>query len=261
MRQLILLSCTALCLASAQPARAAGTVLWLSIGTGVTWYNEVDPDALENLATAGSIRTVNPTSSRQITFDDHGFEIPVQVQLGVRLTSNVNLWGMYERLPYILDGPVPGADAGGSLTNPPDDTIRLRAPANVFGGGMDFRLGREGYFKSMMLSLGLGLLSFEGLDQDVLAITNYTVAGNGLMYEAQLMFEIDFARDLKFYPYVAFRYSDVTNTEAEYVRDPLINPNLPEYNVSYTGVTVGISVRFKIWPFDTDDAEPSIFDE
>lgn len=260
MRRLILLCCLALPLL---PARAVAneTILWLSIGTGLTWYNEIDPDELESLATAGSIRPINPTSTREITFDDKGFEVPALVQLGLRLTPNVNLWGMYQRLPYILDGPIPGLEAGGSPSNPPDDSIRLRAPANVFGGGMDFRLGQGGYLGSMIFSLGLGALSFEGEDEDVLQLTNFTIAGSGILYEGQIMFEIDFARDLKFYPFVAFRYADISNTEAEYIRSPLPGPDLPEYSVDYTGITVGISARFKVWPFDAVDDEPSIFDQ
>lgn len=259
MRLFLLLLCTASALAPAR-ALAADTILWLSLGTGMTWYNEVDPDDLERLATAGSILPSNPTSGRTINFDDKGFEIPAVIQLGVRLTPNVNIWGMYQRLPYILDAPIPGIESGGTVTDPPDDTIRLRAPANVFGGGMDFRLGREGYASSMILSLGLGALSFSGQDEDVLAITNYTIAGDGLLYEASLMFEIDFARDLKFYPFVAFRYADIDNTTAQYVRNFAVDPDLPDYRINYTGVTVGISARFKVWPFDAVDEDPSIFD-
>jgi hypothetical protein len=260
MRRLALLLCmSALILPTV--ARAQDTMLWLSIGTGFTFYNEVDPDELEALATAGSILPSSPSSTRQITFDDKGFEIPVLVQLGVRLTQNVNVWGMYQRLPYILDGPIPGADAGGSPSNPPDDSIRLRAPANVFGGGMDFRLGRSGYFESMILSLGLGSISMQGQDQDVVSITNFAIAGDGLLYEAQLLFEIDFGKDLKFYPFLAFRYSEVTNTTSEYVRNRTVSQALPEYGVRYTGITVGISARFKIWPFDSVDEDPSIFDQ
>ncbi len=260
MRRLVLLLCmSALLLPTV--AHAQDTLIWLSIGTGITWYNEIDPDELEALATAGSIRPTSPSSTRQIAFDDKSFEIPVIVQLGWRVTSSVNLWGMYQRLPYILDAPIPGPDAGGSPSNPPDDTIRLRAPANVFGGGMDFRLGRSGYFESMILSLGLGAISMQGQDQDVISITNFTVAGDGLLYEAQLLFEIDFARDLKFYPFLSFRYSRVKNTTAEYVRNRTLTPPLPDYSISYTGVTVGITVRFKIWPFDSVDEDPSIFDQ
>jgi len=260
MRRFVLLLCLSALLLPAA-AYAQGTMLWLSIGTGLTWYNEIDPDELEALATAGSILPTNPSSTRQISFDDKGFEIPALVQLGVRLTPNVNIWAMYQRLPYILDGPIPGPDAGGSPSNPPHDTIRLRAPANVFGGGMDFRLGRSGYFESMILSVGLGAISMQGQDEDVVTRTNFTIAGDGLLYEAQLLFEVDFGKDLKFYPFLAFRYSRVTNTTAEYVYDPSLNPALPEYGISYTGITVGISARFKIWPFDSVDEDPSIFDQ
>jgi hypothetical protein len=260
MRRLILFSCLAALLGPAGPAAADETVIWLGIGTGLTWYNEIDPDDLEELATAGSIRSVDPTSTRRINFDDKGFEVPVLVQMGLRLTPNVNLWGMYQRLPYILDGPIPGLESGGTPSDPPDDSIRLRVPANVFGGGMDFRLGRDGAMKSLILSVGLGALSFEGKDEDVLQITNFTMSGRGILYEAQLMFEVDFARDLKFYPFVAFRYAEITDTDAEYVRSAVLNPSLPEYAMSYTGITVGISARFKVWPFDPVDDEPSIFD-
>ncbi|RKZ05788.1 hypothetical protein DRQ53_07425 [bacterium] len=260
MRRLIPLLCT-LALLAPSGATAKETLLWLSIGTGLTWYNEIDPDELEVLATAGSILPNNPTSGRTINFDEKSFEIPALVQFGIRINENVNLWAMYQRLPYLLDAPIPGPDAGGSPSNPPDDTIRLRAPANVFGGGMDFRLGRDGYFESMILSLGLGQISFTGQDEDVITLTNFTVDGKGLMYEAQLMFEVDFARDLKFYPFLAFRYADVDNTNAEYIRDPSINPALPSYSINYTGVTVGITARFKLWPFDSVDDDSSIFDD
>ena len=259
MRRLVLPLCmSALLLPTV--VHAQQTMFWLSSGTGITWYNEIDPDELEALATAGSILPTSPSSTRQIAFDDKSFEIPVLLQLGWRVTSDVNLWGMYQRLPYLLDAPIPGADAGGNPSNPPHDTIRLRAPANVVGGGMDFRLGRSGYFESMMLSLGLGIVSMRGQDQDVVSLTNFTIAGDGLFYEAQLLFEVDFARDLKFYPYLAFRYSRLTNTSAVYVRDQSLSPKLPEFTVNYTGIAVGITIRFKIWPFDSVDDDPSIFD-
>lgn len=261
MRRHLLLACLLLVLLPAR-ALASDTILWLSIGTGLTWYNEVDPDDLERLATAGSILSVTPTSGRQIAFDEKGFEVPALVELGLRLSPRVNIWGMYQRLPYVIDGPIPGLEAGGTPADPPDDTIRLRAPANVFGGGMDFRLGSgDGAMGSLILSLGIGQLNFEGNDEDVLTITNYTVAGRGLLYEARMMFEIDFARDLKFYPFVGFRYAKIEDTEAEYIRSPTRNPELPEYTIDYTGVTVGITARFKVWPFDQVDDEPSIFDE
>jgi hypothetical protein len=258
MRRLILL-CTLVLLLPAR-AGANDSFLWLSIGTGLTWYNEIDPDELEALATAGSILPTNPSSTREINFDDKGFEVPALVQLGWRITPHVNIWAMYQRVPYILEGPIPGLDAGNNPSNPPDDSILLRAPANVFGGGMDFRLGRDGYFNSLILSLGLGAISFDGEDEDVLGITNFTMSGSGLMYEASLMFEVDFARDLKFYPFVAFRYSDLSDTEAEYVRTA-VEPELPEYSIQYTGITVGISARFKVWPFDPVNDDPSIFDQ
>jgi len=258
MRRLILLAALALLL----PARVAAsdTILWLSIGTGLTWYNEIDPDDLENLATAGSILPTNPTATRRINFDDKGFEVPALVQVGFRITPSVNIWGMYQRLPYILQAPIPGLDVGGSPTDPPDDTILLRAPANVFGGGMDFRLGREGYFESVIFSFGVGAIRVDGEDEDVLGITNFEFTGRGLMYEAALMFEIDFAKDLKFYPFMAFRYSDINDTEAEYVRTAL-EPDLPEFSMKYTGITLGMTARFKVWPFDPVSDEPSIFDK
>jgi hypothetical protein len=258
MRKLILL-CT---LVALLPARAGANdqFLWLSIGTGLTWYNEIDPDDLERLATAGSILPTNPSSTRQITFDDKGFEVPALLQLGWKISSGVNLWAMYQRLPYILQAPTPGLDAGGTPTNPPNDTVLLRAPANVFGGGMDFRMGKGGYFNSLILSLGLGSISFNGEDEDVLGITNFTISGTGVMYEASVMFEIDFARDLKFYPFLAFRYSDISDTNAKYVRTSS-NLQLPAYSMQYTGITIGISARFKVWPFDPVDDEPSIFDQ
>jgi hypothetical protein len=261
MRRLILPCLLALLVPAT--TRANDTILWLSIGTGMTWYNEIDPDELENLATAGSILPTNPGSSRQIQFFDKGFEIPVVVQMGFRLTPNANVWAMYQRLPYLLEAPEPGLDAGGTPDDPPSDTVFLRAPANVFGGGMDFRLGRSGYFESLILSAGLGAISFDGNDEDTIGFANFAIAGSGILYEASLMFEIDFARDLKFYPFLAFRYSNVSNTSSEYVsaRNPGLNPALPEYSIKYTGITVGITARFKVWPFDPVDDEPSIFDQ
>ena len=258
MRRLILLATVALLLPA--HARASDSFLWLSIGTGLTWYNEIDPDDLERLATAGSILPTNPSSTRTINFDDKGFEVPALVQLGWRITPDVNLWAMYQRLPYILEAPTPGLDAGGTPSDPPDDTVLLRGPANVFGGGMDFRLGRDGYFSSLILSLGMGVIRVNGEDEDVLGITNFEFSGNGLMYEGAIMFEVDFARDLKFYPFLSFRYSDITDTEAEYIRTAA-TPSLPEFSMQYTGITVGISARFKVWPFDPVDDEPSIFDQ
>lgn len=258
MRRLILSCLLALLLPTC--AGANDSFLWLSIGTGLTWYNEIDPDELEALATAGSILPTNPSSTREISFEDKGFEVPALVQLGWRITPDVNLWGMYQRLPYILQAPIPGLEPGDNPSDPPDDTILLRAPANVFGGGMDFRLGRSGYFSSLILSFGLGAISFEGEDEDVLGITNFIFSGTGIIYEGSLMFEIDFARDLKFYPFLAFRYSDISDTDAEYVRTAA-NPVLPDFSMQYTGITVGITARFKVWPFDPVDDDPSIFDK
>ena len=100
-------------------------------------------------------------------------------------------------------------------------------------------LGRNGVGKTSLLRAMVG---------------QYPIASGSIM------FEIDFARDLKFYPFLAFRYSEITDTEAEYVRT-LNNPELPDFSMQYTGITVGITARFKVWPFDPVDDEPSIFDQ
>lgn len=239
----------ALVLLVAAPADAAQTRVWIGVRSGLTFYNEIDNDSLEELATAMSIERYT-TSGAQINFDEKGWEIPFGLQLGLRLNDNLNVWGFFHRMPYTLEAPIPSG-----TFQPPIDTIRLDAPANVFGGGLDFRLGSRGYGSTLLLSFALGTFQTGGGDQDVQRIRNFEIDASGVYWEVSLMAELDFTTELGFYPFIAFQSTSTSETSATLLPrsgvDNTITP--PPFDIDYTAVQIGLSVRFRVWPFDVED--------
>lgn len=235
-------------IAAAQPARAADTLLWVGVRTGLMFYNEVDPDALEDLATALSVDRQS-TSGTRINFDEKGWEIPINLQLGWRINSSLNLWGFFQRMPYTLEGPLP------DRFPLPIDTVRLDAPANVFGGGLDFRLGSEGYGSSLLMGAAIGTFESSGGDQDIQGYRNFTIDASGFYWEVSLMAELDFSTELAFYPFVSFQGTSTDQVSATIVPrgGGIINDvEIPPFDIDYMAITIGLSVRFRVYPFDTE---------
>ena len=230
------------------PARAADTLLWVGVRSGLTFYNEVDPDDLERLATALSVDR-EPAPGPPINFDEKSWEIPFGLELGVRLTPAINVWGFFQRMPYTLDAPLPT----GRFPRP-IDTVRLDLPANAFGGGLDFRLGSRGYGNSLIMGFELGLFDAEGGDQDILGFRSFLLEASGVFWQVSLKAELDFSSELTFYPFLAFQGTSTDRLDAILIpRAGVLNDvDIPPFDVDYMAVTLGISVRFRVYPFDTE---------
>jgi len=254
MRRSLSLLLLASCLLLPVRAHAEQTAIWASARTGLLFYNETDPDPLEQLASELSAQANDPTSTRRIEFEDKGWEIPLQLKLGLRLNSLINVYGLYERLPYVINSTAENS----ALAEHPGDTVRLDMPSNVWGLGADFRLGTEGYGNSMLLGFAAGRFFVEGDDQDANGFANYTIDGKGLFWEVSFAAEFDFTDEISFYPFVAFQSASTTDVDATYVKPTniLSPPVTPEFEVDYTGLTFGIEVRFRLYPWDDFVDEP-----
>lgn len=247
----LLLACGVLLGAgAAAPVLAADTLVWVGVRAGLMYYNEVDPDDLEQLATALSgDRELNP--SAPINFDEKGWEIPFGLELGLRLSDSINVWGFFQRMPYTLEGPLP--ETNGSFRFP-IDSVRLDLPANVIGGGLDFRLGSRGYGSSLLLGVELGVFDAEGGDQDIQGFRNFLLEASGTFWQVSLKAELDFSSELTFYPFLSFQGTSTDEAVATLLpRGGVSNDvDIPRFDVDYMAVTIGISVRFRVYPFDTE---------
>jgi len=246
-----LVLCAALVLAWSSTAHAQGedTLLWVEMRGGMGFFNDIDPDPLEELATELSSRRGSITTFEPVEFVDKEWAFPFDVRVGMRLGDSTNFWLFYERLPYLLENDFE------SRTGPlRPDTATLNIPANVFGAGFDFRLGTEGYGKSIILGFGAGRFEAKGDDEDVQGLQNFAVNASGLFWEIQAMAEFQFTTEMSFLPFVAFRSAKTDEASAR----PFLRPDgrnlreydIPEFGIDYTGVTVGLAVRFRVYPFD-----------
>lgn len=235
---------------AALPAQAADTLLWVGVRGGLMYYNEVDPDDLEQLATALSGGREG-IASAPINFDEKGWEIPFGLELGLRLGESMNLWGFFQRMPYTLEGPLP--ERSGSFRFP-IDSVRLDLPANVFGGGLDFRLGSRGYGSSLLLGVELGVYEAEGGDQDIQGFRNFLLEASGTFWQVSLKAELDFSTELTFYPFLSFQGTSTNEAIATLIpRAGVSNDvDIPRFDVDYMAVSIGLSVRFRVYPFDTE---------
>lgn len=239
-------------------AQTEDTLLWIGLRGGVGYFNDIDPDPLERLATELSSRRVPANSGYEpVEFVDKEWAFPFDVRLGLKLSDSINAWAFYERLPYFLENDF--ATRSGPTIPPDTDTLNI--PANVFGGGFDFRLGSEGYGRSILLGFGIGRFWARGDDEDVQGYQNYEITGSGRFWEVQAMAEIDFTTEMSFYPFIAFRAAktDETDVSVFALPDRPLPPavdldtgevNAPPFEIDYTGVTIGLSVRFRVYPFD-----------
>jgi hypothetical protein len=251
MRSSLLALACALACALPTPAHALDdTLIWIGMRGGMGFYNDTDPDPLEELATRLSVGRQTFEVTDDVEFYDKEWGIPFDVRVGFTVTETINAWFFYERLPYLLE-----ADAPDRFATPGSNkTVSLNIPANVFGAGFDFRLGSEGYGNSLLLGFGAGRFESRGDDEDFSGLSNFEVAGSGVFWEVQAMAELEFTTELSFLPFVAFR-SAVTRETSVAVNPrqdarPVPPGDIPEFEIDYTGVTVGMSVRFRVYPFD-----------
>lgn len=257
MRRILLATATLGLLALGVPtaqAQTDDTLLWVGLRGGVGFFNDIDPDPLEDLATELSARRVASNAGYEpVEFRDKEWGFPFDVRLGMRVSEFVNVWLFYERLPYLLENDFSNR-TGASI---PPDTDTLNIPANVFGAGLDFRLGSSGYGRSFILGFGAGRFEARGDDEDVQGLPNYEVSGSGLFWEVQAMAEIEFTSEMSFYPFISFRSATTSETDVvvfDLSDRPLPpafeNDTIPAFEIDYTGVTIGLSVRFRVYPFD-----------
>ena len=232
-------------------AQTEDTLLWVGMRGGMGFFNDIDPDPLEELATVLSSQRGTVELFQPVEFRDKEWAFPFDVRLGMRVGELMNIWAFYERLPYLLENdvePRPGPI--------PLDTSTLNIPANVFGGGFDFRLGSDGWGRQVILGLGIGRFEARGDDEDVQGLANYEITASGRFWEVQAMAELAFTTELSFYPFVAFRSAKTDQTDVVLFQRPEARPDfptaadIPDFEIDYTGVTVGLSVRFRLYPFD-----------
>lgn len=244
----LLVGLTVVVLASNAHAQSDDTLFWVEMRGGIGFFNDIDPDPLEELATAMSSARIQPIVE-PVEFRDKEWGFPFDVRLGMRVGEFANAWIFYERLPYLLENDF------STRTGPiRPDTETLNIPANVYGAGFDFRLGSRGYGRNLIMGFGVGRFQAEGDDEDVQGFQNFQVTGSGLFWEIQAMAEIEFTTEMSFLPFIAFRSATTDETDVRpFVRPdglPLPSGPIPEFGIDYTGVTVGMSVRFRLYPFD-----------
>ena len=249
----IALGAVLLALALAPPATAEETRIWIGVRSGVIFYNDTDPQPLEDLATFLS----DPEAGRAVDFEDKPWEIPIGLRVGARLNKSINLFALFERQPYLLEqSDLPPRVSGGLAFS--SESTRMEAPSNLFGGGIDFRLGSEGKGQSVLLGVSLGTFSIEGKDQDANGFQNLAIDGSGSFYEATIAVEYEFNEELSIYPFGAYRYMKTSSTSARDVRNP-VETDIPEFEIDFTGFTVGVEIRFRIYPWGESTGDPSDF--
>ena len=257
MRTLTILMGAIVLIALADPAAAQreDTLLWAEMRGGMGFFNDIDPDPLERLATQLSSGRLEASGAfvRDVEFIDKNWEIPFDIRLGMRLGDTINAWFFYERLPYLLEN---------NVFDDPDqprgiDTVTLNVPGNVFGAGFDFRLGSEGYGNQILLGFGLGQINVRGDDEDISGVNNYEISGSGTFWEVQAMAEFEFTSEMSFLPFVSFRSATVVNPDVQVFPRGVAgvdnDPSYDEFEIDYTGVTIGLAVRFRVYPFDVID--------
>jgi hypothetical protein len=222
-----------------------GTKLWFGFRAGGGFFANTDPDQLEGLSTALSA----PIPGQQVEFDPKSWEVPFGVRLGLEFNEFVRVYGMFERIPYLLERDP--SDTG--ALQPPTESIRLEASANVFGGGLDVVLADAAYGQSLIFGIAGGYLEMEGRDQDVLFARNFIMEGTGSYFELWLGAEYEFNDEVTFLPYISVRVAKATDTSYRLSR-LLDGQTVPEpFEVDYTGITIGLEGRFQLWPWGEDD--------
>ena len=240
-------------LPTAATAMEDDTLLWVEMRGGMGFFNDIDPDPVERLATQLSAdRQTAGGFFRKVEFVDKNWEIPFDVRVGMKLSDTLNAWVFYERLPYLLESQALDGDTSELVGR--IDTVTLNIPGNVFGAGFDFRLGSEGYGNSILVGFGAGQISVRGDDEDFLGFNNYEISGSSVFWEVQAMAEFEFTTEMSFLPFVSFRSATVTNPDVAITPRGIAgvdnDPDYDDFEIDYTGVTVGLAVRFRIYPFD-----------
>ncbi len=241
---LFLLGLMALALPSSAEEES-GTKFWFGVRAGGGFFAKTDPDQIEALSTSLS----SPIAGQRIEFDRKGWEVPFGARLGFQFRDWIRVFGLFERLPYILERDP--SDTGSLI--PPTESVRLSLGANVLGGGVDFVLADAAYGQSLIFGISGGYLWAEGSDRDVLFNRNFSVKGTGTYFELSLAGEYEFNDEVTFLPFVAVRVAKATDTSFSLSRI-LDRQTTPEpFEIDYTGVTIGIEGRFQLWPWGESD--------
>jgi hypothetical protein len=235
--------------AAAVAQESSGTKFWLGVRAGGAFFANKDPNDLEDLSTALSA----PTPGQRTEFRDKGWEVPFGARLGLEFQDKLRVYALYERLPYLLER---DTSSPVTLTNPTTESIRLDAPANIFGGGFDLELTDAVYGQSLVVGFAAGHLSMEGRDQDVTYQSNYVIDGTGRYLEVSLAAEYEFNSEVKFLPFIALRLAKATTTRYQLARRLTGQTTPGEFEIDYTGITIGLEGRFQLWPWGSTDDGP-----
>ena len=220
-------------------ALAPDTSWWVSLRGGAHFFTDGDHDDVERLSFALS----NPRNDRPIEFDEKSWELPFGFRLGRQFSSSFSAFGLYERMPYVLDADRANLDAT-DITDPRTDTVRLRAPANLFGGGVDLALFSGTYGGVIRVGGVGGYLKMSGHDEDFIGFANYRLEADGWFVGVYGSVEYEFSDDLTFYPFAELRFTKLGDARIK-TSDP--DP-IPEFDIDYNGLTIGIEIRLRAWP-------------
>jgi hypothetical protein len=227
-------------------ALTPATRWWISVRGGAHFFTDGDHDDLERLSFVLS----NPRNDFPIEFEEKGWELPFGVRLGRQFGPAFSAFALYERMPYLLDAERAILD-GSDITDPRPDTVRLRAPANLIGGGVDLALFSGTYGGAIRVGGVGGYLKMDGHDEDYLGYANYRIEADGFFLGLYGSVEYEFSDDLTFYPFAELRFTKLG--------DPRVRTNdpdpVPDFDVDYNGLTLGIELRLRAWPLPGSQAD------
>ena len=226
-------------------ALAPDTKLWVSLRGGAHFFIDNDQSDLEALASELS----DPRDDVDIVFESKVWEMPFGARLGFAPTPQMSVFFLYERVPYLLDAPLAEPDLT-DFSNPRSDSIRFEAPANYFGGGVDFALF-SGYSRGMRMGFAGGVIDMEGDDEDLVGRRNFLVDGKGYFFDAYASLEWEFNGEISFYPFLQYRFAKVPDPYATDLRLP-IDDYSEDFEIDYSGLELGIEVRIRAFPFTLD---------
>lgn len=222
---------------------SAGFQMWLNARFGAQFFTHSRFPELERLSEVMS----GTPDSRRIEFEDKIWEIPLGVRLAFQGNDRFQAYLVYERQPFVLQQEPPTIE---DLLNQTRDTDRLEAGANLWGVGLDFQ-ALEGFGQSLRLGVSGGYLDMKGRDKDLAGIRNYEVEGTGYFVDVYLMADHEFTDEIHLLPFVAFRFAKATDTQTIDTRSPEAL-DVPPYEIDYSSVTLGISARFRLYPFGSE---------
>lgn len=214
--------------------------MWLNARFGAQFFSHSRFVQLEELSEVMS----ETSESRRVEFEDKIWEIPLGVRLGFQGNDRIQAYLVYERQPFVLQQEPPSLD---DLLNNPRETDRLDASANLWGVGLDVK-AFDGLGQSLRLGVSGGYLDMKGRDKDLAGIRNFEIEGTGYFFDVYLMSDHEFTDEIRLLPFVAVRLAKTTETTVKDTRLPEAL-DIPPYDIDYASVIVGISARFRLYPF------------